>query len=398
MNLNVGGGIFGSPLQAASRYCDSKIVKKLLNYGADPNIMGGEYGSCIGAVLHPPFNRQFFKDNLLCLELLLANGASVTSRTKSGEQALHIAARYCRHAEIFEVLLRYGAGVNATFNSHDEGLETITTPLGILCNLPMREEAMQVLLRAGADPNCYTPNGQSVLQSACDILGSSKMASALISKNVKIEARSQRDGSTALHSAAAASRSDIVLVLIEKGASVNARDEWKKTALHHACSTARINRDFDLRTTIEHLVISGQADHKAKDEDGATPLHYAARACNLTSVKALISLLSNDIIFERDSKGKLPLHWAAEVGFTDGLSYLVDSQSRLEAAPDKAGNTALHYAAENGHEKFVMNLLQGKLHVDINARDRAGYTALDLARKNDQIWIVAHLKDAVRIK
>ena len=136
------------------------------------------------------------------------------------------------------------------------------------------------------------------------------------------------------------------------------------------------------------------------------------------TVEALNRLTSNDIILERDSKGKLPLHWAAEAGFTDGLNSLIGFHPQLEAAhmsdkteksratilglkeyinaPDMSGNTALHYAAENGHEQFVAQLLRGEMFADINIRNHNGHTALVVAKRNHRVWIVAELKGYCR--
>jgi ankyrin repeat protein len=59
---------------------------------------------------------------------------------------------------------------------------------------------------------------------------------------------------------------------------------------------------------------------------------------------------------------------------------------------DVSGNTALHYAAENGHE-FVTTLVQlGKAVIDIHIRNYEGYTALDLANANNHVWIVSAFK------
>ena len=234
-NIGLGGGIYGCPLGAASRYCSSKIIKMLLDKGAGPNVTGGFYGSCIAAVLNQPFNRPVVEDDLLCLELLLSNSAEANLRMKDGKQALHTAAKHCWRPEIFEMLLRHGADVNGTFQSHEINIEVTTTPLGVLCDFHISNEATMVLLRAGASPSCYTPNGKTVLQSACYILGSSKMAQELITRGADIGATSLCEETTALHDAATAARSDAVKLLIEKGANVDARDKWKRTPLHKAC-------------------------------------------------------------------------------------------------------------------------------------------------------------------
>jgi ankyrin repeat protein len=115
-DINTGGGIYSCPLEAASRYCSSSIVRMILEKGANPNIRGGAYGSCLGALLDRPFNQSVLKDDILCLELLLSYGADPNLRTSKGKQALHTAAEYCYHTRIFEILLVYGSDVMVFIN------------------------------------------------------------------------------------------------------------------------------------------------------------------------------------------------------------------------------------------------------------------------------------------
>lgn len=445
-NINTGGGTFGCPLGVASRYCSSSIMKILLEKGADPRIQGGNYGSCLASLLHRPFNASVFEDDILCLELLLSHGPNPNMKTKKGEQALHIAARHCYQSRIFEALLKYGADVNAIYQTSERGFQVMTTPLGILCDFSIRKDATMTLLKAGANTNCYSPNGKTVLQAACGISGSSEIAQELITRGANFEARSVSYNRTVLHDAAVAAKTDMIKVLIEKGADANARGNKMETPLHDACwrtldkntlqeedenhFEARDRRystedAHQLLRSIELLLTLGHADPKAKDIDGATPLHHAIKARNPLTVETLIRLSPSDILSETDLKGKLPLHWAAEAGFTKALYDLVDpAKSPVRAASefqfrnngeekqdpklklkqamqesvnavDIFGNTALHYAAKNGHEKFISKLLSfSKAFIDINIRNHEGCTALDLAKENDHVWLVGAFNDA----
>lgn len=60
--------------------------------------------------------------------------------------------------------------------------------------------------------------------------------------------------------------------------------------------------------------------------------HHAAKACNVMTMKALISSAYLQLILERDCNEKLPLHWAAEeAGFTDGVGELFRFRPNIEA-------------------------------------------------------------------
>mmetsp|Transcript_23508 Transcript_23508/g.63478 ORF Transcript_23508/g.63478 Transcript_23508/m.63478 type:complete len:94 (-) Transcript_23508:164-445(-) len=54
--------------------------------------------------------------------------------------------------------------------------------------------------------------------------------------------------------------------------------------------------------------------------------------------------------------------------------------SLVKDAVDPAGNTLLHIAAREGHKRIVKELLRHQAWFDINARNEAGKTALELAQ------------------
>jgi ankyrin repeat protein len=182
----------------------------------------------------------------------------------------------------------------------------------------------------------------------------------------------------------------------------------------------RAEKESELLQSVELHLTLGHADSKAENIDGATPLHGAIKARNPLIVETLIRLSPSDIIIETDSKGQSPLHWAAEAGFTQALYYLVDTSSPVWTAfefrysnegenlmkamqesvnvVDKFGNTALHYAAKNSHEKFVAKLFSfSKDFVNIDIRNYEGCTALDLAIANNQVWLVRAFKELAEI-
>ena len=74
-------------------------------------------------------------------------------------------------------------------------------------------------------------------------------------------------GQTALHWAAYDGRIDMARQLIEKGANVNAKDDYQATPLHFAAEVGRID--------IARLLIENGADLNAEDLDKKKPLIWA---------------------------------------------------------------------------------------------------------------------------
>ena len=82
---------------------------------------------------------------------------------------------------------------------------------------------------------------------------------------------------------------------------------------------------------------------RARDEDGATPLHYAAWAGALALCERLIDAKAD--LRATDYAGRTPLHYAAAYGRGDVARRLLTAGADPNA-PDTSGYTPLHLAAE----------------------------------------------------
>ncbi|KAJ3537219.1 hypothetical protein NMY22_g5684 [Coprinellus aureogranulatus] len=99
---NLEGGVYGSAIQTACSYGLHEVVNVLLKHGADPNVPGGLYGSALHACV--------FWAETACAGALLEHGADVNIRGEydSGDTPLHSAC--CKGCtDLVELLLDFWA-------------------------------------------------------------------------------------------------------------------------------------------------------------------------------------------------------------------------------------------------------------------------------------------------
>ncbi len=120
------------------------------------------------------------------------------------------------------------------------------------------------------------------------------------------------------------------------------------------------------------------ADSNARDENGLTPLHLAARYGTTEAVPILLDAGANPMA--RSLHGETPLHWATT---REVVTALLQAGADLEAR-DKYRGTPLHRAAELSNNPAVIKVL---LDAGANtaARNAAGKTPWDLVQVNDAL-------------
>jgi uncharacterized protein len=257
------------------------------------------------------------------LQSLVGKGVNVNFARADGLTALSEAIFY-NNPQAIDLLIRAGADVNVSDNY---GVNL----LHLAC-MNRDSVVIQTLLSKGADPNRAKLTGETPLMT-CSNTGSVEAVGALLTHGAGVNAKEGKEDQTALMWASAEGYEDIVKLLVDAGADVDARSRTITLAKPHI-----VDYSLDLSvwgsnypTTIRWPEVSG----------AFTALHFAARNGNLEVARVLL-----------------------------------DAGADINYAHPEHGN-ALLIAVASGHEELALFLL--KSGADPNVKDRWGATPLHFA-------------------
>jgi ankyrin repeat protein len=119
-------------------------------------------------------------------------------------------------------------------------------------------------------------------------------------------------GDTPMHVAAAAHRPELVRVLLELGADVDARNRRGAQPLHYASDGVPDSDTWDpvAQAAVITALIAAGADPNAKDKSGVAPLHRAVRTRCGPAVRALLEGGAHPEL--ENKSGSTPMQLAAQ--------------------------------------------------------------------------------------
>jgi ankyrin repeat protein len=152
----------------------------------------------------------------------------------------------------------------------------------------------------------------------------------------------------------------LVALMMEYGASVNATDKERNTALHYAAmqqSSAEMRNTDTIRT-----LIAFGADLGATNQRGRTPLYKAVMWQHMDQAVQLLDYGSD--LEVADNNGWTPLYGAVLQGHVP-LTKLLCERGAFVDKKDKTGQTALHYAVSQGRQEIVEVLVNAGADVNL---------------------------------
>lgn len=186
-------------------------------------------------------------------------------------------------------------------------------------------------------------------------------------------------GQTPLHLAAYYGQSEIVRVLLDDKADVQAKDMCGETPLF--CSA------MNGYTGATELLLKNGAKANVRDDTGETPLIKAAEGGHNSVVKLLLNNKAD--VNARDSDGSTALYEAAIHGYRETAQLLIASNAEIDVK-DNQGETPLFVAAQGGYANVVGLLLLNN--ADINIKDKNGMTPLQIASNENYTNVVNLLR------
>ena len=357
-----------TPIHLAAEHDYDEIVKELHQYGADLEVR------CKGGFR--PIHVAAFHDSLKVAQLLAKLRAELNPLCEDERTVLHVAAENSG-IEFVQLILATDPDINAKEN------EALNTPLHSAASAG-NTGVCKVLLEKGSTIDLPNKTNHTALHLAV-LDGHLETANLLLEYKFSPKKTAVFE-SPVLHYAANEGNKDFVAPLIGADADPEAHNTHKHRALHFAARKGHVEFVDQLFTTVPDLEVDPQ------DADGKTPLHLAAIAGHLKTIRVLQARGAQQNV--QDSSKNLPIHYAAWDGHFEVVEHFV-SDANINAQ-GYLGRTPLAISALRGHENITRLLLARKAKVDL--ADDEGITPLMNAVQENKVTIVKLLmKDGANV-
>ncbi|KAM0800254.1 ankyrin repeat-containing domain protein [Usnea florida] len=407
--------LFATPIQLASQVNNTKIVKMLLDKGADPcravhrETFYSDDQDTVQTVLQSAVDHR----NAVMVEMLLKAGADVNDRAGHLGPALAIAAANA-DLKMVRILLRHGSHINAPAGQFRESATALqaAAKTGDL-------EVVKELLDNGADVNADPGPimGRTALQAAAEE-GNFELVKFLISKGADLNAGPSLEmGVTCLSAAVGQGHVNLAFFLLDNGAHVNSptaarlgevttlRAALKLFNRHSYLSKVDEAEEHSRFGLIKGLIKAG-VDLNSPCSPGRS-LSTLTMAVQSGQPDLVHFLLENGLHPNPNMNYRSPLGEAVYQGDSNLVRCLINAGTDVDAWYEiedhhcsrdlfpllEFGGTPLHVAALKGYVEVAQVLLDAGAEIGVVHHPSRSRTALQYAVVGDNTHMVKFLLD-----
>jgi ankyrin repeat protein len=201
------------------------------------------------------------------------------------------------------------------------------------------------------------------------------VAELLRRPDIEVDSKNPENGCTALHLACEAGHLEVVKLLVERGANVNALNDLSETPAFLAAEWGHV----PVLTFLHHNGADLALAAAAEERDGRVLSHQAAIFNHVQVIRYLMK--TEPILVQKTTRtvqGKTVLMCAALEGSIKTVEYILDACPDDEVvAESNDGCCALHFAVMSGKKKLVELLIRKTPNLNIKSKD--GSNALHFA-------------------
>ncbi|XP_052076529.1 ankyrin-1-like [Mytilus californianus] len=196
-------------------------------------------------------------------------------------------------------------------------------------------------------------------------------------KSINVNEKYQtKNNGTVLHIVSAKGFTNLVLLLLEKKADVDALDRSGCTPLHYASNSAVAKSLLDMNANINAI-----------DSLGRSPVYLACGTKNERVLQLLIE--KNAEINQKTINGLRPIHAACQSGSIGIVKILLEKGTTVNSS--KPSIVPLHEACKIGNESITNILIAAK--ASVNHKTKDGLTPLHQACMNERVIVAKILLD-----
>jgi len=369
-----------TPLHLASYHGGFKVARLLLDHGVNINVRDKECQTPLHAALADLDNSvaDYYVD---AVRFLLDHDADVDAEDNDRSTPLHVISRH-GNVEAARLLLERGARVDARDNDD-------STPLHFALR-GKNVEVARLLLEHGASINVWNKEGQTP-QHLLLAMGDERLDIDIIrfflERGADVDAVDNYHW-TLLHKASYKGNVKVAQLLLERGANINARNKEGHTPLHRVLVSLVYGAGAYYFDTIQLLFEHG-ANVDALDDAQSAPLHVASKYGSTKATRLLLEYGAD--VHALDGNHSTSLHLASRIGNAEVARLLLEHGAVVDARDNK-DSTPLHVASQRGNAEVARLLLEHG--ANINARNKEDQTPQHLLLA---MWIGRRLDiDSIR--